>query len=44
MDDPKVQAAYHLRNFVDMTNYVKENSEAMGGDDAAKKEWIKITL
>ena len=43
MDDPKVQAAYHLRNFVDMTNYVKENSEAMGGDDAAKKEWIKIT-
>ena len=43
MDDPKVQAAYHLRNYVDMTNHVKENSEAMGGDEAAKQDWIQIT-
>tara|TARA_R110001592_G_scaffold315323_2_gene591253 strand:- start:21759 stop:25169 length:3411 start_codon:yes stop_codon:yes gene_type:complete len=44
MDDPKVQAAYHLRNFVDMRNYVKENSEGMGGDDAAKKAWAEKTM
>ena len=44
MDDPKVQAAYHLRNFVDMRNYVKENSERLGGDDAAKEEWANMTM
>ena len=44
MDDPKVQAAYHLRNYVDMRNHVKENSEAAGGDDAAKKQWANETI
>lgn len=44
MDDPNVQAAYHLRNYVDMRNYVKENSEAAGGDDAAKKQWANETI
>ena len=44
MDDPDVQAAYHLRNFVDMRNYVKENSEGMGGDDAAKEAWANETM
>lgn len=43
-DDPKVQSAYHLRNFVDMTNFVKENSERLGGEDNAKKEWANTTI
>ena len=43
-DDPKVQSAYHLRNFVDMTNFVKQNSERLGGEDNAKKEWANTTI
>jgi hypothetical protein len=43
-DDPTVQSAYHLRNYVDMRNYVKENSERLGGDEAAKKQWANDTI
>lgn len=44
MDDPNVQAAYHLRNYVDMREYIKENSKEGESDDVAKQAWANSII